>query len=201
MAIQKGKLVRWIDDKGFGFIRSENANHEIFIHISALKEMSRKPIVGDLIRYQIGFDSNGKTRAVDASIEGVSPALTLQAIDNKQNSISSAQKTERTNKKQRINSHRNNKSYSFYPISLCLVLALIVYFYNSKNYSVAQNVEVPMVGIQSMAQVEQFQCTGKVWCSQMISYEEAEFYLRNCPGTNMDGDGDGVPCERQFNKW
>lgn len=94
MAIQKGKLVRWIDDKGFGFIRSENANHEIFIHISALKEMSRKPIVGDLIRYQIGFDSNGKTRAVDASIEGVSPALTLQAIDNKQNSSSSAQKTE-----------------------------------------------------------------------------------------------------------
>ena len=51
MAIQKGKLVRWIDDKGFGFIRPDNASHEIFIHITALKEMNRKPIVGDLIRY------------------------------------------------------------------------------------------------------------------------------------------------------
>ncbi|MDO2950005.1 excalibur calcium-binding domain-containing protein [Aeromonas simiae] len=32
----------------------------------------------------------------------------------------------------------------------------------------------------------------------MGSYEEAKFYLDNCPGTKMDGDGDGVPCERQF---
>jgi len=22
------------------------------------------------------------------------------------------------------------------------------------------------------------------------------FYLRNCPGVEIDGDGDGIPCER-----
>jgi hypothetical protein len=44
----------------------------------------------------------------------------------------------------------------------------------------------------------QFSCQGKTHCSQMGSYEEAKFYLDNCPGTKMDGDGDGVPCERQF---
>ena len=44
----------------------------------------------------------------------------------------------------------------------------------------------------------QFSCQGKTHCSQMISYEEAKFYLDNCPGTQMDGDGDGIPCERQF---
>jgi len=32
----------------------------------------------------------------------------------------------------------------------------------------------------------------------MSSYEEAIFYLRNCPGTKMDGDSDGIPCEQQF---
>jgi len=32
----------------------------------------------------------------------------------------------------------------------------------------------------------------------MSSYEEALFYLRNCPGTKMDGDSDGEPCENQF---
>jgi hypothetical protein len=40
-----------------------------------------------------------------------------------------------------------------------------------------------------------FACRGKVHCSEMVSCEEAEFYLRNCPGTKMDGDGDGKPCE------
>jgi hypothetical protein len=34
----------------------------------------------------------------------------------------------------------------------------------------------------------------------MNSYEEALFFLRNCPGVQMDGDGDGKPCERQFGK-
>jgi len=44
----------------------------------------------------------------------------------------------------------------------------------------------------------QFRCEGKTRCSQMSSCEEAKFYSRNCPGTEMDGDGDGVPCESQW---
>lgn len=43
-----------------------------------------------------------------------------------------------------------------------------------------------------------FKCTGKVYCSQMTSCAEAKFYLRNCPGTKMDGDNDGIPCENQW---
>jgi len=41
-------------------------------------------------------------------------------------------------------------------------------------------------------------CDGRTRCSQMTSCEEATFFIRNCPGTKMDGDGDGVPCERQW---
>lgn len=43
-----------------------------------------------------------------------------------------------------------------------------------------------------------YQCKGKVYCSEMTSCAEATFYLRNCPGTKMDGDNDGVPCEKQW---
>jgi len=43
-----------------------------------------------------------------------------------------------------------------------------------------------------------FRCEGKTRCSQMSSCEEATFYIQNCPGTEMDGDGDGVPCESQW---
>ncbi|MGE8444232.1 MAG: excalibur calcium-binding domain-containing protein [Comamonas testosteroni] len=43
-----------------------------------------------------------------------------------------------------------------------------------------------------------YQCDGRTHCSQMSSCEEATFFLRNCPGTKMDGDNDGIPCERQL---
>jgi hypothetical protein len=42
---------------------------------------------------------------------------------------------------------------------------------------------------------ESFSCDGRQHCSQMRSRAEAEFFLRNCPGTKMDGDNDGIPCE------
>ena len=44
----------------------------------------------------------------------------------------------------------------------------------------------------------EFQCAGKIYCSQMTSCKEALFYLKNCPDTRMDGDGDKVPCEKEW---
>jgi hypothetical protein len=44
----------------------------------------------------------------------------------------------------------------------------------------------------------QFRCDGRTHCSHMTSCAEATFFLRNCPGVKMDGDNDGIPCERQW---
>jgi hypothetical protein len=41
-------------------------------------------------------------------------------------------------------------------------------------------------------------CDGRTHCSQMKSCEEAKFFIENCPGTKMDGNRDGVPCEKQW---
>ena len=43
-----------------------------------------------------------------------------------------------------------------------------------------------------------FTCDGRTHCSQMRSCEEAMYFLQHCPNTEMDGNGDGVPCERQW---
>jgi hypothetical protein len=43
-----------------------------------------------------------------------------------------------------------------------------------------------------------FRCDWRTHCSQMSSCEEATFFLQNCPGVKMDGEGDGVPCEKQW---
>lgn len=43
-----------------------------------------------------------------------------------------------------------------------------------------------------------YRCDGRTYCSEMTSCEEAEFFLKNCPNAEMDGDYDGVPCEHQW---
>lgn len=43
-----------------------------------------------------------------------------------------------------------------------------------------------------------YRCDGRTRCSQMHSCKEATWVLRNCPGPEMDGDKDGVPCETQW---
>jgi endonuclease YncB( thermonuclease family) len=40
-----------------------------------------------------------------------------------------------------------------------------------------------------------FQCGTKRYCREMTSCEEAKFHLRNCGRSQLDDDGDGVPCE------
>ena len=46
-----------------------------------------------------------------------------------------------------------------------------------------------------------YSCDGRQHCSQMSSRDEAVFFLNNCPNTKMDGDHDGDPCERQFQRY
>jgi endonuclease YncB( thermonuclease family) len=43
-----------------------------------------------------------------------------------------------------------------------------------------------------------YRCDGRKRCPQMRSCAEATWFLRNCPGMEMDGDNDGIPCESQW---
>ncbi len=67
----RGVLKTWKEDRGFGFISPDGGGKDIFIHISALKGASRRPVTGDIIYYQSAKDNRGKFKAVNAHIEGV----------------------------------------------------------------------------------------------------------------------------------
>ena len=43
-----------------------------------------------------------------------------------------------------------------------------------------------------------FSCDGRTYCSQMRSCDEAKYFLSKCPGAKMDGDNNGIPCEKQW---
>jgi cold shock CspA family protein len=77
--LKKGQLVKWNDDRGFGFIKPSESSKEVFLHISAIKTTGRRPKVGDTIFYELVTEGNGKIRASGALIQGVvSQCSTLQ---------------------------------------------------------------------------------------------------------------------------
>ncbi len=209
MEMKKGKLIRWVDDKGFGFIKQENNQNDLFIHISALKGMSRKPVIGDIIHYEAGTDSNAKARAVNAKIEGVSQTLTLTPLNHKKTNEKTLIVNSKTkqvelprslnpkNKRVHRKSTKSQKSSHLLPI--LVAIGITVFLYN--KFSIENNAIAPVKPqsqVQAIKHIERFQCEGKVWCTEMTSYAEAVFYIQNCPGTKMDGDGDGDPCENRF---
>ena len=69
--VYKGILKTWKDDRGFGFIKPEHDDKDIFVHISSLKGMARRPVRGDVLFYEVEKEADGKSKAVNVSIEGV----------------------------------------------------------------------------------------------------------------------------------
>ena len=47
-------------------------------------------------------------------------------------------------------------------------------------------------------QLQAYECDGRTRCGRMTSCEEATWFINNCPGMEMDGDHDGIPCESQW---
>ncbi|MEI6063657.1 MAG: cold shock domain-containing protein [Pseudanabaena sp. ELA748] len=67
----KGKLIKWNDDRGFGFIKPNEGGKEVFLHISEMKTTGRRPKIGDVVFYTLGTGGNGKICATSVSIQGV----------------------------------------------------------------------------------------------------------------------------------
>jgi|GEM_PF-5163524 len=56
----KGQLTVWKDEGGFGFIKPDHGDQNVFLHITGLKNPNRRPQVGDIIRYQVTVGNKGK---------------------------------------------------------------------------------------------------------------------------------------------
>jgi hypothetical protein len=85
---------------------------------------------------------------------------------------------------------------------LFIVVIGLGVFQHFSNSSMAYEpvINAPIKVIKIPQPKVKYICDGRKHCSQMGSYNEAKFFLKHCPGTKMDGDRDGIPCERQFNQ-
>jgi cold shock CspA family protein len=68
----QGSIIRWNDDRGFGFISSTEIKGDVFAHISQFKEGHHRPKIGDAVLFQI-VNENGKQSAKSISLIGIKP--------------------------------------------------------------------------------------------------------------------------------
>ena len=65
-----GKIVRWVDERGFGFINSDELEGDVFVHISKFTDGYRRPQVGDEVEFQLS-NSGSKLSASSAKLVGI----------------------------------------------------------------------------------------------------------------------------------
>lgn len=224
LAYNKGKLVKWHDDRGYGFIEPENNAKQVFVHISVFKRRAaRRPQEGDVIWYQLDMDNQERIQASNVYIEGISYGSTKnrtvsdvrkeqsRSTTQQQKSSMPSKHNESRFRKQaqpsamdRFQKHQEQQKRWQYIIIFIVVIVgvLIVKGIISTTQTAAQKETSPNQTYSyststsfSSEPSQSFQCAGKTRCSEMSSCEEAFFYQNNCSGAQMDGDGDGKPCE------
>lgn len=202
----KGVLKRWNDKQGFGFIQTDAVSEDVFLHVSALGGLSRRPVVGDTVVFNWETDDKGRKRAVKATIEGMKSVFPAREVEKPALRLQHKPAArERSNSRQK--SYASHKSSGLNGLAGLVLLVGILFVgyqvYSQRVFSVegaagidqgSESIDV----ISRQPMVSQFQCEGKTRCSQMNSCEEAMFYLNHCPGSITDGDGDGRPCEDQW---
>ena len=176
------KITSWNDAKGFGF--AEVNKKKYFVHVSALGPIARNPRVGDSIVVTEFLETSKGPRIVLGVLEGV-------PLKNNQVKNTSGY-------------YRKRKMKS--ALIVLLISIPVIAIVNCQDYLFNRDKKShPAAELNQNKNEENgfnsnFRCDGRIHCSQMNSYEEALFFLRNCPGVQMDGDGDGIPCERQFGR-
>lgn len=179
---EEGRLSKWNDDRGFGFITPASGQSDIFVHISAFPKGGYRPKIGERLIYATEEGKDGKKRAIDIDCperpkKSAAPKHTPRNIEYKP---------------------RFRKRRGFSLIWTLLVLIGVggyAYFQSGRSLPF----EVPLLDQQpQQAANSNFRCDGRIHCSQMRSCDEAKFFLKYCPGVKMDGNHDGVPCEEQW---
>jgi len=169
----QGKIKAWNDDKGFGFISPNGGGTDIFLHISNCTKRAKKPAVGDNVTYEVVSDDRKRQQAINVMFAG--------------------------QKSKQSSANRFQLTSLIFPVLALSVIGYIGYIRLSHPGSTIQASAYKAVFARTaLHNKNSYQCSGKKYCSEMTSCSEAFFYQENCPGTEMDGDRDGIPCERQW---
>ena len=190
-----GKLTKWNADRGFGFVVADHGEQELFVHVTSFPRDGRPPAIGELLTFEMELDKEGRKRAIRVRRPG---APEPRAERSQQNTDRVRQQT-RT-----AGSGASSTSMATIVVAL-LVVGVLGWFGYTQFAQRSLATSVAPQGVMSPQQTAvpqitppTFRCDGRKYCSQMTSCSEAKLFLKNCPGVEMDGNRDGIPCEQQW---
>jgi cold shock CspA family protein len=166
---------------------ADDGGQDIFVHISAFARDGRQPTEGEVLNFAVEPDRSGKRSAVRVRRPGETRP------------DASPRHPVRFSK-----SGRDNATGVFGKLISGLLICALLWVGYSQYASRAARFDsalpaAPAILLPTKLPVPpDFKCDGRTMCSQMTSCGEATLFLQNCPGTQMDGNGDGVPCEQQW---
>lgn len=67
VAGKQGRVCKWVQQRGFGFVEPDDGGHDVFVHISACPDGVDDLSVGTRVAYDIEI-TDGKPRAVNVAI-------------------------------------------------------------------------------------------------------------------------------------
>ena len=178
---QHGTVVRWNEERGFGFIAIGSGGDQVFVHVSAFPRDGRKPEAGELVSFEVGTGNDGKKRALRVERPG-------QPV--RRQSVAAESKT--------LLNNRQGIAMSLVSLLVLAAGGVLIMMAHQREPAPLPVVESPEAAIGMSDVPAAFRCDGRTTCSQMTSCAEAEFFLRNCPTTAMDGNNDGESCEQQW---
>ena len=179
-----GTLRSWNEDRGFGFIAPTHGGAETFVHVSAFSRDGTRPTVGEKLSYELGRGHDGKPQAVNV--------VRLAVGSTRPHRVSG--------------SNAPTSQTSWVGVLIMIALLGVGGTWGYKQFSGWQHrrelaaqpavpsTRAPTTSVAPAA----FSCDGRTYCSQMTSCAEAKWFINNCPGTKMDGNNDGIPCQEQW---
>lgn len=59
----EGRITKWKDEQGFGFITPRGGGEQVFVHIKSFSTRHQRPIGNEIVTYEVSFDNQGRKRA------------------------------------------------------------------------------------------------------------------------------------------
>jgi cold shock CspA family protein len=69
----QGRITKWKDDKGFGFITCNGGKEQVFVHISSFSNRQRRPEGNEIVTFELKLDGMGRRQANSVAFFGEKP--------------------------------------------------------------------------------------------------------------------------------
>ena len=177
-----GTLSRWNEDRGFGFITPILGGDDVFVHVSAFPRDGQAPRLHETLSFEVELNKEGKKRATRVRRPGSARPI--------------------ASRERRAVRPRQTRNVFGRVAGVALAVAIGVLGFSEYSQKASRRSGAPPAPLPAApadrSSTPAFHCDGRTRCTQMSSCAEARYFLANCPGAEMDGDHDGIPCEQQW---